>query len=72
MDNKYSGNQNDPEYICIHFRALVCLLLFCSDSHLNGGGGKKAFLGEHLPLKSVPSLPPPQGSVDSSLRNTGL
>ena len=37
MDNKHTSNQNDPEYICIHFRAFVCLLLFCLAPYQNGG-----------------------------------
>ena len=41
MDNKHASNQNDPECICVHFRAFVCLLLFCLDPYQNGG--KKSF-----------------------------
>ena len=37
MDNKHASNQNDPEYICIHVRAFVCLLLFCLDPYQNEG-----------------------------------
>ena len=37
IDNKHASNQNDPEYICIHFRAFVCLLLFCLDPYQSEG-----------------------------------
>lgn len=61
MGKNYGGNHRDPEYLCIHFgvSALVCLLLFCLDSHPNGN--VRAFLKEILHLKCVPSVLPPQG-----------
>lgn len=61
MDNKHASNQNDPEYICIHFRAFVCLLLFCLAPYQNGG--KESFASQECP---------PQLSMYSSLRNIGL
>ena len=54
MDNKHASNQNDPEYICIHFRAVVCLLLLSLlDPQFSSFNSeeKKILMYKSLPIK---------------------